>query len=196
MHHTSETETARPIVMETPLYLHCATCRWHGEVLADAAGSCPACGSDAVGFTAIQAPERASDSPSEFVLSASQKQHPWRPEFWARLARRIADGEIVFDLRELARRFLNFIPGTRDRRSPGRPQGTGALRDAAHLERLRCDQEQPPMPASQRNLAGLLMYSHLRTRNIDVAEQTLRNNLRRFGLDLEDIRRRARHPRP
>jgi hypothetical protein len=84
----------------------------------------------------------------------------------------------------------------------GRPLWTGAFRDRAHLEGLlielirQFDRRKPPISASRRNLARFLMYSHLKTRNIDVAEETLRENLRRTELDLNDVRRRAREPRP
>jgi hypothetical protein len=121
----------------------------------------------------------------------------WHPErgVWIAIELNADDGPAV------ARQVGEWVHAS-GRASRGRPPGTGAFRDRAHLEGLLIDlirehdRQKPPISASQRNLARFLMYSHLKTRNLDVAEQTLRDNLDRFGLDLDDVRRRAREPGP
>jgi hypothetical protein len=121
----------------------------------------------------------------------------WHPErgLWITIELRSDDGP------EVARQVWEWVHVSR-LASRGRPLGTGAFRDRTHLEGLlidlirECDRQKPPTPASQRNLARFLMYSHLKTRNLDVAERTLRDNLLRFELDLNDVRCRAREPGP
>jgi hypothetical protein len=117
----------------------------------------------------------------------------WHPErgVWVAIELNADDGPAV------ARQVGEWVHASR-LASRGRPLGTGAFRDRAHLEGLLmdlirgCDRRKPPISASRRNLARFLMYSHLKTRNIDVAEDTLKRNLRRFEINLDDVRRRAR----
>ncbi len=77
--------------------------------------------------------EDKREGPSEFVFSEEQKRRSWPKKFWAQLVRRIEDGELTIDPRELARRFRQLVPGMRERRSPGRPPG-GPFRDREDFE--------------------------------------------------------------
>jgi hypothetical protein len=137
-------------------------------------------------------PHRRHPPPEWFRPFGDVRWHPERG-VWITIELNADDGPAV------AQQIGEWVYASR-LASGGRPRGTGAFRDRAHLEGFLmdlirgCDRRKPPISASRRNLARFLMYSHLKTRNLDVAEDTLKRNLRRFEINLDDVRRRAREP--
>jgi hypothetical protein len=97
--------------------------------------TCPRCG-ELVGISVISLEEFPAGDPRaipEFVFSEAQKQRTWPTNFWAQLVRRIRDRELTMNPHELAQGLTRFVPGARERRSPGRPEG-GPFRDSADFE--------------------------------------------------------------
>jgi hypothetical protein len=116
------------------LWLSCLACGWDGKISANATWeTCPTCQSTNVGLSVMQEARPAPGNPSEFVFSERQKQRTWPTNFWAQLVRRIRNRELTMNPHELARGLTRFVPGARERRSPGRPGG-GPFRDSADFE--------------------------------------------------------------